>query len=184
MNMVARPPEREDELNVRQARSDDQPAIESLLDAAFGKDRHQRTAYRVRQGTHPIDSLSHVVEQDGEIIASLQCWPVALFDGTNAVPLVMLGPVAVKPLLQRSGIGQMLMLHVLAIADTQGAPPIMLIGDPEYYGRFGFVANWTGEWTLPGPFEQHRLLLRGGGPALAHAGEIGPRPQLSVPSPA
>ncbi len=52
---------------------------------------------------------------------------------------------------------------------------LMLIGDPEYYGRFfGFSADHTGEWRLPGPVERHRLLARGHG-VPAGAGEIGPR---------
>ena len=39
---------------------------------------------------------------------------------------------------------------------------LMLIGDPEYYGRFfGFTAERTGGWRLPGPFEPRRLLALG-----------------------
>ena len=51
---------------------------------------------------------------------------------------------------------------------------MMLIGDPEYYGRFfGFSAERTADWRLPGPVERHRLLARGPDvPALA--GMLGP----------
>ena len=51
----------------------------------------------------------------------------------------------------------------------------MLIGDPEYYGRFfGFSAEATAGWRLPGPVEARRLLARGPG-VPAGTGAIGPR---------
>ena len=51
------------------------------------------------------------------------------------------------------------MQSMLAAATTHDAPMVM-IGDPEYYGRFGFSADGTSGWTLPGPWEPRRLLLR------------------------
>jgi len=39
---------------------------------------------------------------------------------------------------------------------------MMLIGDPDYYGRFfDFSAERTTAWDVPGPVERHRLLARG-----------------------
>ena len=50
-------------------------------------------------------------------------------------------------------------LEAAADGDVHGSDALMLVGDPEYYGtRFGFSAERTGGWTLPGPYEQHRLL--------------------------
>lgn len=144
-------------------------AIDGILDAAFGPDRRTRTAYRVRAGTSAIDALSFAaLDDDGELAGTIQCWPVALAcdDGRRAA-MVMVGPVAVRPELQRSGIGRQLMAHMLAAAPSAGVTggdALMLIGDPEYYGRFfGFSAERTGRWRLPGPFEPHRLLARGAG---------------------
>ena len=70
----------------------------------------------------------------------------------------------------------MLMLASLdAAAHTGLDRAIMLIGDPEYYTRFfGFTAEHTAGWRLPGPVERHRLLARGAG-VPATAGTIGPR---------
>src|SRR3546814_12242040 len=110
----------EDKWNIRQAVEADRPAIEAVLDAAFGTDRHQRTAYRVREGMAPIASLSRVAEENGRIIASLQCWPVELRTPDQATPLVMLGPVAVLPELHRPGVGQAVMQAKRQAADEQG----------------------------------------------------------------
>ena len=153
--------------------------VESLLDAAFGADRHGRTAYKLRAGTKAITALSFAAVDDGVLIGTLQSWPVVLEtpSGTRA-PLTLVGPVAVSPALQRGGIGRALMTHMLAVADAGTADALMMIGDPEYYGRFfGFSADATGGWHLPGPVERHRLLARisraGGVP---REGVIGPNP--------
>jgi predicted N-acetyltransferase YhbS len=54
--------------------------------------------------------------------------------------------------------------------------PLVLIGDPEYYGRhFGFIADATANWELPGPFERRRLLARTHGRDLPYRGMLGPR---------
>lgn len=135
--------------------------VDALLDAAFGTDRRLRTAYRIRAGAGMDTQLSFGVREAGTLVGAIQCWPIALHgdDGT-AYPLIMVGPVAVAPSRQRSGLGQALMERTLA--STAPAPPLMLIGDPEYYGRFfGFSAAQTGRWRTPGPVEPRRLLARG-----------------------
>jgi predicted N-acetyltransferase YhbS len=69
-----------------------------------------------------------------------------------------------------------MMVRMLAKADDIEAAPQVLIGDPEYYGRFfGFLADGTGDWELPGPFERHRLLARTAGRVLPARGMLGPR---------
>lgn len=151
--------------------------VERLLDAAFGADRHGRTAYKLRAGTKAIPALSFAAVDDGVLIGTLQSWPVVLETPSGErAPLTLVGPVAVSPALQRGGIGRMLMTHMLATADAGAADALMMIGDPEYYGRFfGFTADATAGWALPGPVERHRLLARisrtGGVP---RAGVIGP----------
>jgi len=112
-------------------------------------------------------------------MGTIQCWPVqhVAQDG-QVVAMVLVGPVAVEPAIQRGGIGQALMTHMLdaaANADLPGTDALMLIGDPEYYGRFfGFSTAATGAWRLPGPFDAHRLLARGAGVPKS-AGNVVPR---------
>jgi predicted N-acetyltransferase YhbS len=160
----------------------DPTAVEALLDRAFGRDRHTRTAYAIRGGSAPIPELSFAAIEDGALIGVIQCWPVELTgnDGQRH-PLVMVGPVAVEPKRQKSGLGKELVHLALDSAmelDRDGA--MMLIGDPEYYGRFwGFSADSTGGWRAPGPVEQRRLLARGlAVPAVA--GLLGPR--VTIPA--
>ncbi len=160
--------------------SDIEPqAVEALLDAAFGTDRFGRTAYRIRAGVDAVPALSFALVEDGALVGTIQCWPVAhRAPGGAATPLVMVGPVAVRPDVQRGGHGRALMAHMLEAAETRADSALMMIGDPEYYGRFfGFDADATAAWDLPGPYEKRRLLARAvNGHALpTGAGMIGPR---------
>lgn len=154
-------------------------AVEALLDAAFGADRFGRTAYRIRSGVAAVDNLSFALVDENGLVGSIQCWPVAHVDAAGtATPLVMVGPVAVQPDVQGGGHGRRLMDAMLDAARSKADGGLMMIGDPEYYGRFwGFDAEATGDWDLPGPFEQRRLLgLAVNGHALpTTAGMIGPR---------
>jgi predicted N-acetyltransferase YhbS len=145
--------------------------IEKLLDDAFGADRHQRTAYLLRKAAPVIDLLSFAATDDGSVIGSIQCWPVSVGD----TPLILVGPVAVAPDRQGQGLGHRLMHAALAAVKPADAPMVM-IGDPEYYGRFGFHAEGTAGWTLPGPWEPRRLLLRNPQAVkLPEKGFLGPR---------
>ncbi|WP_375428267.1 GNAT family N-acetyltransferase [uncultured Sphingomonas sp.] len=160
----------------------DPAAVERLLDQAFGPDRHARTAYKVRGPARAVPELSFAAFEGDVLVGTVQCWPVALLaDDGGAHPLTMVGPVAVDPVRQRSGLGRALMACALAEAEATGADEALtLIGDPEYYGRFfGFSADRTARWRLPGPVEPRRLLARGDAvPDLA--GVLGPRDHVQT----
>ena len=160
-------------------------ALTGLLDAAFGPNRHGRTAYRIRLGMAWFTNLSFAARDDaGRLIGVLQSWPVALRqpDGT-AAPLIMVGPVAVLPEYQRHGIGRALMDRLVETVDLARHDPLVMIGDPEYYGRFwGFSADGTGQWEVPGPVERRRLLMRvQEGVVPPVAGMLGPRSSVARP---
>ena len=77
-------------------------------------------------------------------------------------PALGLGPLAVRPGVQRTGAGSALMHAVLGAADALGEPLVALLGHTEYYPRFGFrpaeelgIAAPVAEW---GPHFQVRAL--------------------------
>lgn len=156
----------------------DSALVEALLDRAFEPDRHKRTAYQVREGCDWLPGLSFAaVDADQHLVGTIQCWPVALTDPDGRRhPMIMVGPVAVEPAVQGAGYGKALMTASLAALSPQAPLPQVMIGDPDYYGRFwGFTNAHTGGWDLPGPFERHRLLARCDNPAvLPPQGTLGP----------
>ena len=70
----------------------------------------------------------------------------------------MLGPLAVDPEHHSDGVGSALMARALAAARRCGAGEIFLLGDEPYYARFGFSAKSGAGLSLPGPYDQRRLL--------------------------
>lgn len=156
----------------------DPQLVENLLDQAFEPGRHKRTAYRVREGTEWLPALSFAALDENDMLAgTIQCWPVALTDPKGRrFPMIMVGPVAVLPQLQGHGFGKALVSASLAGIAPEAPLPQVMIGDEDYYGRFwGFTAAHTGDWTLPGPWDPARLLVRCDNPAvLPRAGSLGP----------
>ena len=157
-----------------------QPAIESLLDDRFGPARRNRTAYRLRERAEHLGAFSFVAMEGDTLVGSLQCWPIRLKSvGGAKLPMILLGPVAVAAAREGQAIGSSLMRASLAAIDAAESPPVLLIGDAPFYGRFGFSAAATRHWELPGPVDHDRLLLRGpmtGLPRIAwvEAGSVNP----------
>lgn len=156
----------------------DPAMIEAVLDRAFGPDRFARTAYGLRAGTQWLPALSFAVLDEASLLAgTIQVWPLALTDENGRRhPLLMVGPVAVVPERQGEGLGSALMLAMNAAMDPAAPLPQVMIGDPEYYERFGFFAAPAAGWRITsGAYEQRRLLVRAPNPAiLPEKGTLGP----------
>lgn len=137
-------------------------AREALLDRAMGSSRQLKTSARLRAGRRPADGLALVAreEESRRVVGTVRLWPVALGDGEvgDGRAALMLGPLAVEPTLQGAGLGGDLMRHALAAAAARGHAAVILVGDPEYYARFGFSAEAMADLVLPGPVERHRFL--------------------------
>ncbi|MDF2366194.1 GNAT family N-acetyltransferase [Sneathiella sp.] len=131
--------------------------IEPLLDRCFGPDRFNKTAYKVRENITPLPELSFVTVEGDTLLATIRYWPVMIGGKT---PALLLGPIAVEPELQGKGIGVALMRETIRVATEQGHQLIVLVGDPEYYGQFGFQNAAVLGFEMPGPVEKHRLLVK------------------------
>lgn len=135
-------------------RPDQIAARENLLDRVMGEVRFRRASERMREGRLPAISIN-AVDANGNVIGTVRLWHVKA-DGMQDA--LMLGPLAVDPNFQGLGIGGALMKAVLAHAKKAAFGAIVLVGDPEYYSRFGFDAARAANLAMPGPFERHRLL--------------------------
>ncbi|MEX0922172.1 MAG: N-acetyltransferase [Rhodovibrionaceae bacterium] len=135
-------------------RLDDEPLLDPLLDRTFGRDRHGKTVYRLREGVAPIPELSFsAVHEDGSLLASLRFWPIRI----EKTPAILLGPLAVEPPLQGQGIGKALVRHGLNEARKQGHRICVVVGEPGYYGPYGFGSAPAAGLILPGPVDPWRF---------------------------
>jgi predicted N-acetyltransferase YhbS len=135
----------------------DVPAREALLDRAMGPGRKRKSSEKLRRGRRPSEGLAFVArDASGTLVGTVRLWDVRLGEGGKAA--LLLGPLAVDPSLEGAGIGSALMRHAVTEAARLGHRAILLVGDAPYYGRFGFSAQKTGQLSMPGPYERHRLL--------------------------
>ena len=100
-------------------------------------------------------SVSLLAEADGRLIGHIAISPVSISDSTPG--WFGLGPISVLPQYQRQGIGSRLMREALRILSKRRASGCVVLGEPEYYGRFGFRAD--PDLVLPGiPAEYFQAL--------------------------
>jgi putative acetyltransferase len=143
---------------VRSETPADWDKIEALTASAFlnaphssHAEQHIVTALR-RAGQL---SVSLVAEADAGLIGHVAISPVSISDGTPG--WFGLGPISVLPQYQRQGIGSRLMREALRILSERGASGCVVLGEREYYGRFGFRAD--PDLVLPGvPAEYFQAL--------------------------
>ena len=142
---------------ISETQSFDQPAIDHLLDLAFGLDRRVKSSYRLREGSHAIDGLSLVIRDDAVGVAgTIAFWPLRI--GVDGAPALLLGPLAVHPQRQNLGIGLALMREGLKRARAMGHGLVILVGDEPYYARVGFRKLPRDLLIMPGPTNPERFL--------------------------
>ncbi len=125
---------------IRREAAGDAPAIGTVVAAAFvrpgvtGPAPEAGLVRALRADPAWIPALSMVAVTDGEITGHVLCTRGRVDDA----PALGLGPLAVTPSRQRQGVGSALMHAVLGACEALGEPLVALLGDPAYYGRFGF----------------------------------------------
>lgn len=81
-------------------------------------------------------TVSLVAETDGKIVGHIAFSPVTFSDGSKN--WYGLGPISVLPDYQKQGIGKSLVNEGIGLLKDLGAEGCLLVGDPNYYERFGF----------------------------------------------
>ncbi|WP_089177373.1 N-acetyltransferase [Bosea sp. AS-1] len=125
---------------IRLEQPGDADAIRALTTEAFATAPHSSgTEVAIVDGLRAAGelTLSLVAVEDGEIVGHVAFSPVTI-DGAER-GWFGLGPVSVRPGRQHSGIGSELIREGLRRLRENGAGGCVLLGDPAYYGRFGFA---------------------------------------------
>ncbi|WP_047249053.1 GNAT family N-acetyltransferase [Chromobacterium subtsugae] len=154
---------------IRKEQAADIGAIYVLTEAAFRGEAHSSHTEQFivdalrRRGQLTV---SLVADDGGEIVGHVAVSPVAVSSG--AAGWHGLGPISVSPARQKRGIGGQLMREALRVLREQGAQGCVVLGDPAYYGRFGF--RQQPGLVLPGiPAEYFQALAFGAETPLGEA---------------
>jgi putative acetyltransferase len=141
---------------IRPEASGDLPAIHAVHAASFPTRAEADLVDALRAAGRLRVSL---VAADGDaIVGHVAFSPVTLPGTTDGVGL---GPLAVVPTHRRRGIGGQLVRAGLAACAESGDGFVVVLGDPDYYGRFGFEAasarELTGEYGGGDAFQAQEL---------------------------
>ena len=131
---------------IREARPADHAMIRAVTQAAFDASRFDEAGIieGVRGERRVLVEL--VAEDDGLIVGHV------LFSRMRADPpraVAALGPVAVAPARQRTGIGEALCRAGVEACRAAGMEAIVVLGHPPYYPRFGFSAEAAAKLISP-----------------------------------
>ncbi len=146
-------------MTIRKEQADDAGRIREMTELAFRTcphacGREQDIVDDLRRAG--ALSLSLVAVDAGEVVGHVALSPVTIPDARGA--WFGLGPISVLPRLQRTGIGGALMKAALAWLRDEEAAGCVLVGDPQYYVRFGFTSDPS--LTVPGIPPEVTLAIR------------------------
>ena len=170
-------------LEVRATEPTDHVALSALYAEAFPEEDLRPLVQALLAELTGVVSLAAAA--DGALVGHLAVTLCGIGGAENAAAL--LGPLAVHPSHQRQGVGRALIEAGVARMHDTSARLILVLGDPAYYGRFGFETGHgvAAPYALPKEWEDawRALPLK---PGPAPAGSLNPpapwrRPELWAP---
>ena len=126
----------------------DDPAIETLMDAAFSPAHHALPSYFLRDGIDPVAELCFVAQQRGVIVGTIRYWPLAIPGARSAL---LLGPIAVDAAHGDLGIGSRLIEYSLSAARAAITPwrpsaPPAILAVSDFIRRWNSLSNFRPRW--------------------------------------
>ena len=142
-------------MNIRLEKKKDHFDVENLVRNSFwniyrpGAYEHF-IVHKLRDDESFIKQLAYVIEKDGEIIGHIN-YSTGKINFKNRTEYgVILGPVAVDKNFQNLGYGSKLIEFTLNMANDMDIPFVFVVGDENYYRRFGFESASKYNFYLKG----------------------------------
>jgi putative acetyltransferase len=130
----------------------DAAAISELVTGVFRNRAEARLIERLREEGRLVVSLIAVA--DDQIVANIVFSHLPIVTENRTIEAAALAPLAVHRDYQRSGIGSALVKEGLRACKRRGKDAVIVLGDPDYYTRFGFsrdlAAGIASKYSGPG----------------------------------
>lgn len=139
---------------VRPEERHDAAAVRMVHERAFGRADEARLVEALHRDG--FVRLALVAEVGGGVVGHVLFSDLPVRTVAGTVHLLALAPLAVLPEHQRAGIGSALVRHGLHECAERGHRAVVVLGEPAYYGRFGFTTERAASLTSPysGPYFQ------------------------------
>ncbi|MEH3039974.1 MAG: N-acetyltransferase [Sphingomonas paucimobilis] len=124
---------------IRAATGADAPAVDALLRTCFPRDEEARLVQQLAIDGDLV--LVLVAEDDGAVVGTIAGSRMQVTADTREIAAVAIAPLAVAKAARGQGVGEALVAAAIAHLRSAGAELAFVLGDPAYYGRFGFDAT-------------------------------------------
>lgn len=151
--LILRPETKKEHRRIRQL------VQEAFDPMPFSTGKEWQLVEAIRSSRGYVPELALVAEFDGQIIGHLMVSEVIIHRKSHKIPALILSPVSVLPQYQRQGVGQVLCQKAVEEACKTDYPVMIVIGDPNYYKRFGFRPAVPEGVYLPFGFEEEYLQM-------------------------
>lgn len=149
-------------IRIREELPCDIEAIVEVHDIAFGRQTEGMLVNELRNEGVIVASI--VAEANGKVIGSAVFSKLSTTGASaSAMKAAALAPVAVLPTFHRRGIGEHVIEMGLKLCADRGYQAVFVLGDPHYYGRFGFSSALAKRFdsVYRGPHWMAMELVRG-----------------------
>lgn len=132
-------------MKLRLENENDYTEVENLVRNAFwnvyrpGAFEHY-IVHELRYDESFIANLAYVIEENGEIVGHINYSKGFIDTENEKTDAVVLGPIAIRKDHQNKGLGSRLIEYTLSLAEKEAIPYILVVGDENYYHRFGFIS--------------------------------------------
>lgn len=165
--------------HIRHATERDVATIGSLLDQAFDGTAERVLVERLRRDPAFVGEFVALV--DDRVVGAILFSRLDSTIDQKRLSLAALAPLVVDPAVQRQGIGSQLVRESLEWIAGEEFDGVIVLGDPLYYGRFGFRANLITHFESPYHGEAFMGLEFSSGVLAGRRGEIAyPSPFASL----
>ena len=137
-------------MKIRQETESDFSQIYDFVKTAFQTAYHadgteQDYVNKLRNSGNYLPELALVAEdEDGRLIGHIMLTRIAIalnkVTPENTLGILLLAPVAIALERRNNGLGSILIRESLKRAKNKGHAAVILVGDPHYYERFGFIS--------------------------------------------
>ena len=131
--------------------------VEQLLDLVFTPRRKLLSSYQLRSSANKVNKLCYVIkDSSNNIVGSIRFWKIKI--DSHSSRGLLLGPLAIHPIYQSEGLGEKLVLNSIEQASVDNWNWIVLVGDVDYYSKFGFSKKPTHGISLGDGLDDGRLI--------------------------
>jgi len=138
-----------DSILIRPEQAADFTAIRAVNETAFGRADEAGLVDDLRNEGAVLGSF--VADYGGDVVGHVLFSRMLIETATESIPAVALAPLAVLPGYQRQGVGSRLVREGLQWLLDRGERFVLVLGDPAFYGRFGFTSARATALTTPFP---------------------------------